>query len=231
MSLPKASPRCSTLWEYEERASSLTLSSRCHLRPHVLSGVLTVNHQVRTTVADHLQQHPNAEVLITGHSLGAALATLCFLDLQYHLDVAAFAPLYIFGAPRVGNAAFARFAASHGVPIFRIVHFRDIVPHLPLHMWGYHHPPTEVFYDLEQDSYVVCDGTGEDPSCSSQFWVMPSKSTILDHLNYLGVDYTKCKRRCGMTPGRDTEDEDEDVDEMDYWDWLEEQEEAYVNFE
>lgn len=60
--------------------------------------------QVRAEVAKHLRYNPDAEILITGHSLGGALATLCFLDLQLTLGPAPFAPVYIFGAPRVGSS-------------------------------------------------------------------------------------------------------------------------------
>lgn len=72
---------------------------------------------------------------------------------------------------KVGNAAFATFSVSHGVPIFRVVHNRDPVPHLPFEAWGYRHPPTEIFFDADQTSHVVCNDSGEDLACSDQFWV------------------------------------------------------------
>jgi len=61
----------------------------------------TLHLQIRGEVSKHLLHYPNAEILITGHSLGGALATLCFLDLQLTLGLVPFAPVYIFGAPRV----------------------------------------------------------------------------------------------------------------------------------
>lgn len=72
---------------------------------------------------------------------------------------------------KVGNQAFATFAVSQGVPVYRVVHHRDPVPHVPFEAWGYRHPPTEVFFDADQTSYMVCDDTGEDLACSDQFWV------------------------------------------------------------
>lgn len=151
-------------------------------------------------MAAHLRHNPTAEVLITGHSLGGALATLCFLDLRVFLgeNTVSFAPLYLYGSPRVGNAAFATYSASHGVPIFRVVHHRDPVPHLPFKSWGYTHPPREVFFDSPQTSFVVCDESGEDPACSDQFWVMTNMAHVRDHLVYLEVDYTKAYMQCWM---------------------------------
>lgn len=105
----------------------------------------------------------------------------------------------------MGNSAFAAYSVSLGVPIFRLVHNRDPVPHLPFKSWGYGHPPREVFFDAPQTSFVVCDESGEDPTCSDQFWVMPDLAHIVDHLLYLQVDYTKGYVACLL--GSEEEDE------------------------
>ena len=38
-------------------------------------------------------------------------------------------------------------------------------------MFGFHHFGTEVFYTEDFNSYKVCDGSGEDSSCSDKFWL------------------------------------------------------------
>ncbi|BBO81437.1 hypothetical protein DSCO28_20030 [Desulfosarcina ovata subsp. sediminis] len=58
----------------------------------------------------------------TGHSLGGALATLAA---SLHAPRA----VYTFGAPRIGDAAFARHLSK--VPVFNVVNPRDIVTQLP----------------------------------------------------------------------------------------------------
>jgi predicted lipase len=50
---------------------------------------------------------------------------------------------YTYGQPRVGNAAYASTFAGL-VSEYRVVHYADIVPHLPPEVLGFHHVPTEV---------------------------------------------------------------------------------------
>jgi len=52
---------------------------------------------------------------------------------------------------------------------------------------GFHHVPNEIWYTEDSSTYKVCDGTGEDPTCSDTV-VIPS---IPDHTDYLN-QYTGC---------------------------------------
>jgi len=62
------------------------------------------------------------KIWMTGHSLGAALATLCAQRYGSAQGV------YTFGSPRVGNAVFKE---SFAGKLFRFVNNEDIVPRLP----------------------------------------------------------------------------------------------------
>jgi hypothetical protein len=66
--------------------------------------------------------HARRPIWMTGHSLGAALATLAADRLRTVQG------LYVFGSPAVGDRAFAD---TFPVPAFRIVHHRDIVARVP----------------------------------------------------------------------------------------------------
>lgn len=76
-------------------------------------------------------------IYITGHSLGAALATVA----TQNLDVASkfrdrIAACYTFGSPRVGNSKYDR---AFKAPIYRMVNTTDIVTVVPLLAMGYVH--------------------------------------------------------------------------------------------
>ena len=91
-----------------------------------------------------------SRVLLTGHSLGAALAELLAFDLATGATASgpALAAVITFGKPRVGNAAWAQAWAAalrSATPLaYRVTHYEDPVPHLPLELMEYSHPPTEV---------------------------------------------------------------------------------------
>jgi len=126
--------------------------------------------------------HPSAPLVIVGHSLGGAVATISAYELAVDHGIPVHA-VFTYGSPRVGNAAFARqrFTAAGQ---WRVTHHRDIVPHVPPeHILGFHHTSTEAFYDDDSRRYTLCDGSGEDLSCSAQY-MMPL--SIDDHLHYYG---------------------------------------------
>ena len=105
---------------------------------------------VAQLVHDYRANHPNQEICITGHSLGAAIATLAFHQLQDgHMS------LYTFGCPRVGNQSFCNdlMAAARNQAVCRIVDDEDVVTHIPDSL-GYVHPNCTVFW-IDAQSEVV----------------------------------------------------------------------------
>jgi len=104
---------------------------------------------------------------ITGHSLGAAEATLAMWDLTnegYNVIES-----YTFGQPRVGDAVFkGAFEAKFGdIEPFRVTHANDPIPQSPFTSSGFVHLATEVYYKkTSKEGHVVCDGSGEDKTCA-----------------------------------------------------------------
>ena len=100
----------------------------------VHAGFLRAYKSVRRQIHYVARLFQPASFVVAGHSLGAALATLCAVDLQYNFR--RLTTLHTSGSPRVGNAEFARSACG------RVMHFRrvtqgDIVTRVP--MCGYKH--------------------------------------------------------------------------------------------
>ncbi len=65
--------------------------------------------------------------------------------------------------------------------IRRVVHNRDLVPHVPLMSQDYHHTPYEILFTEDMGRYQICNESGEDESCSNAFY---PNYTIEDHLSY-----------------------------------------------
>jgi triacylglycerol lipase len=106
--------------------------------------------QVSTLVRRYVEGPARAEAIapapsiaVTGHSLGAALATLYVLDNA--LTERIHNPLiYTFGSPRVGDSTFAGAFNALGLTSWRIDNLPDLVPYVPL---GYSHVNTLKQYD------------------------------------------------------------------------------------
>mmetsp|Transcript_2098 Transcript_2098/g.1912 ORF Transcript_2098/g.1912 Transcript_2098/m.1912 type:complete len:235 (-) Transcript_2098:380-1084(-) len=85
-----------------------------------------------SNLEDYINEYSGYTVVITGHSLGAALATHAALDivLSGYVDSSNII-FYNYGCPRVGTYDFAS-AVEQNVPtLFRVVHYKDMVPHVP----------------------------------------------------------------------------------------------------
>jgi kumamolisin len=81
---------------------------------------------------------PSVSITATGHSLGAALATLYTMD-NGRNDQVSNPLLCTFGSPRVGDSAFVASFNNLGLTSWRIANVPDIVPYLPPAFLGFAH--------------------------------------------------------------------------------------------
>jgi predicted lipase len=91
------------------------------------------------------EARPSRPTVVTGHSLGSALATLFVMenDARRTFEVGT---LCTFASPRVGNLEFARRFDQLPITSWRIVNSLDVVPKLPPHIpmvLEYDHVDTE----------------------------------------------------------------------------------------
>jgi len=100
--------------------------SRC-ARDTVLSEILRLVDEYK---------NESLSVTLTGHSLGAALATLSSYDVQKMLNSklperSIPVTVFAFASPRVGNRAFSLRMEELGVKVLRLVNKSDVVPKVP----------------------------------------------------------------------------------------------------
>ena len=100
----------------------------------VHTGFQDVYELVRADIAANLAAAASGcdQILITGHSLGAALAVLAAPDLARNMPPNTIEPrLITFAGPRVGVSDFAAKFDALIESCYRVVNFLDIVPYLP----------------------------------------------------------------------------------------------------
>jgi predicted lipase len=174
--------------------TSVVNCTGCEVHEGFYKTYMSVADEVRAGVNGYLAQYPTATIAVTGHSLGASLALHAALDLA--IDKLPVKSLYNFGQPRTGEINFSQYATSMlQDKIFRITHHKDPVPHVPLEEMGFHHEPTEVFYNWLNNEYTVCDSSGEDPNCANQYYV---DLNVPDHLLYLKFDFLTNIIKCEL---------------------------------
>lgn len=98
----------------------------------VHAGFLTAWREPRTKVLAAIKaaqtKYPSYKLIVTGHSLGGAVATLAAADLR---SQGIPADLFTYGSPRVGNKEFAEFVSKQTGVTARVTHTSDPVPRLP----------------------------------------------------------------------------------------------------
>ena len=142
------------------------------------------------------QLYPHFKVLITGHSLGGALASLTSLWMAYHKFVPASQLfLYTFGSPRVGDLEYAMIHDRYVIKSMRVVHTWDLVPQFPCSITYTPHPPchhatlvsyknTAIYNDKTAFAVYRTLPYNETLKCS----LKPELLHLEHHTNYFNLD-------------------------------------------
>ncbi|KAI3759821.1 hypothetical protein L6452_07901 [Arctium lappa] len=142
--------------------------------------VMTAYFAVRSKLKSLLKEHSHAKFMVTGHSLGGALAILFPTVLVLHDEDEVLERLlgvHTFGQPRVGNRQLGTYMESRlDDPIpkyYRVVYCNDIVPRLPYDnkTFLYKHFGVCLYYN----SFFVGQRMEEEPNRNSHglWYVIP----------------------------------------------------------
>lgn len=120
------------------------LCKHCHVHGGFWDAWTEIRDKVKTKVLGAVTNHPNYRLVITGHSLGGAIAILAAGEFRkINHDLAARTQLYTFGSPRVGNGHTAAFLTYQSSLSFRITSMSDPVPREPPLLFGYRNTSPE----------------------------------------------------------------------------------------
>ncbi|KAJ5495983.1 feruloyl esterase A [Penicillium diatomitis] len=165
----------------------------CFVHGGYYTGWLSVKDQVESLVDSQVNQHQGYALTVTGHSLGASMASITAAQLAAtYSDIS----LYTFGEPRTGNQAFADYMNEHfhagsasTTRYFRTTHANDGIPNVPPTSMGYVSSGVE-FWSVDPynaHNIFVCTGNG-DQCCEAQ----GGQGVNGAHTTYFGMTSGAC---------------------------------------
>ncbi|OXA42068.1 lipase [Folsomia candida] len=142
-----------------------------------------------------LKKNGDFDLVVIGHSLGAAEASLTLFLLKEGLGLPKDFPTpksyayFGYGTPRVGNKAYADYWNAQAMQITRVVNKADFAAYTPQALGGYVHNGNELWIMPTGGERVCSKEVYEDPYCANS---MAALSNVHDHLHYWDVHFLSC---------------------------------------
>ena len=138
-------------------------------------------------VLDTIKAYPGYRFIVTGHSLGAAIATLAAAEFRLSAGwVSENTELFTFGSPRVGNIGTVDFLTKQSDKSYRITATADPIPRVPGPFIHYMHTSPEYWISKNpeepspEDVFVVRGYFNDKGNTGTDF------ETFEDHRKYFG---------------------------------------------
>ncbi|KAL2074861.1 hypothetical protein VTL71DRAFT_8640 [Oculimacula yallundae] len=174
----------------KEKCDELAIGCKFHQGFRYAWGDVRMNTERAVQAAR--AKYPDYGLIITGHSLGGAVATIAaayLRQLGYPCDV------YSFGSPRVGNQVFADYFNWQAGAHYRVTHTDDPAPRFPGRGLKFYHTGTEFWlstggaktinYDIPD--IKVCPGTQNgDCNASTGNILFSAHSYYFQHITACG---------------------------------------------
>ncbi|KAL4426629.1 hypothetical protein ABPG74_003092 [Tetrahymena malaccensis] len=171
--------------------------SNCQVHKGFFQSFNDLKDQARYQLNIYKNKYPNSKVYITGHSLGAAIATIAVPYVYQWIGNRQIDAVYTFESPRVGNKAFSDWFTQQNFAILygRITHHNDPVVQNPTSWWPlyFYHTYQEVYYSDFSKPYNLCYNP-EDTKCGAQqnYFALD----INDHMNLFGWSLSQAGSLC-----------------------------------
>ena len=110
-----------------------------------------------------IRNHPDYQVIVTGHSLGGALASIIAFAIKKENKFSNNLVLITYGQPRTGNYYFADYVTKNVNKIFRIVKKGDMVVTIPFYNplkgkeFSYYHIGGMIVLNKEMNEFTQCE--------------------------------------------------------------------------
>jgi hypothetical protein len=137
----------------------------------VHQGFLNIYNSFKDKVMEVLEKDKNKPIIITGHSLGSAVAILTGVDLTLKNRQT---QTIVFASPRIGNTAFANLLNSQ-TNLLKWTNTSDVIPTMP-----YSVAPN---FNNPKDPYFFTDGG------ATNFFTINNRSLVNNHLIYTYIQY------------------------------------------
>ena len=103
----------------------------CFIHVGFYSDYVSISKKLVAKTEEIMGKYEVKQIVCTGHSLGAALSTVNGIEYALKYGEKTEIVVHNFGSPRIGNTELAHFLNAKIPVIFRVVHNKDIVPHVP----------------------------------------------------------------------------------------------------